>query len=605
MLKLQWYGPLTTSCIRPSRILARFFAVATGLAATVLLAHPTPEFIPPPPVLALLLHVTIGFSFIIVGLIASFRRPQNRVGVLMSTVGAAWFLLDLCRLGSALPFTIAFNSTTFYQAILAHLFIVFPTGRAQTRLNRILISLMYGWYLLSSLAGGFFWDSQRDHCFMGGCPRNLLLIHRDFSLNVLVGQIVNFGNLLTIVAVLVVVIGRWKVSTASMRRVLEPIVWASVPITALLVSLDLVSTTAPWSNNMLPPHAMWWIRIGQLALTALPVTFLIGLLRTHLDHFSVNNLVIELGTSPSPDRLRYLLGQALHDPSVELAYWLPAKHTFVDIYGKPMELPANGSGRAATELLGSHNEPLAVLLHDASLEDQPRLVRSVAAAARLSLENEHLQAEIRAHLEEVRASRTRIVEASDAERRRLERNLHDGAQQHLVALSLALSVARAQKWTDANPELETSLAEAAKLLDCALSDLRDLARGLHPKILTDKGLSPALESLAERSIIPAVVTATFPTRLPILVEATAYFIVAEALANVTKYAEASAVTVYAAHINGKLVVEVVDDGVGGADATKGTGLHGLLDRVATLDGCLQVESVPGRGTRVSAQIPCA
>jgi signal transduction histidine kinase len=186
----------------------------------------------------------------------------------------------------------------------------------------------------------------------------------------------------------------------------------------------------------------------------------------------------------------------------------------------------------------------------------------------------------------------------------MERNLHDGAQQYLVALSLALAVARKQAGVNVNPELEMSLAEAAKLLNFALSDLRDLARGLHPKILAEAGLGPALGSLVERSVIPATVTVAVPSRLPFLIETTVYFIVAEALANVTKYAHASAVIICVSQLDEQLFVEVTDDGVGGVDTANGSGLRGLADRVAALNGRFQVKSAPGCGTRVTAEIPC-
>jgi signal transduction histidine kinase len=572
--------------------------LAGGAVGALVIRGPFPEWIQPRPSFPIvLLHTTVGFSFITVGLLASFRRPHNRVGPLMSAVGFAWFLLDLYRIDSAVTFTIAASTATFYQAILGHLFIVFPSGRTQSRLDQLMIRLIYGWFAFSSLLGSVFWDSQRDHCFQGGCPRNLLLIYRDYSLNILAGRINNLGDFLIAVTVLAMVIRHWRMATASRRRALVPIVCACVPTAALVIALDVVGTIAPWPDEV-------WNPMGQLALIALPVTFLIGLLRTHLDHFAVNKLVIELGTTPPPARLRHLLGQTLHDPSVELAYWLPEKHAFVDVQGRQVELPVDSSGRGVTKLVGRHGEPLAVLLHDTSLEENPELIRSVAAAARLSLENERLQAEICAQLEEVRASRTRLVEAADAERRRMERNLHDGAQQYLVALSLALAVARKQAGVNVNPELEMSLAEAAKLLNFALSDLRDLARGLHPKILAEAGLGPALGSLVERSVIPATVTVAVPSRLPFLIETTVYFIVAEALANVTKYAHASAVIICVSQLDEQLFVEVTDDGVGGVDTANGSGLRGLADRVAALNGRFQVKSAPGCGTRVTAEIPC-
>jgi PAS domain S-box-containing protein len=204
--------------------------------------------------------------------------------------------------------------------------------------------------------------------------------------------------------------------------------------------------------------------------------------------------------------------------------------------------------------------------------------------------------------EELRASRARIVEAGDAERRRLERNLHDGAQQRLVALSLALRLAESKVRTDPGAA-EQVLRAAGGELGQALAELRELARGIHPAILTDRGLSAALEALAGRAPTPVEIDLAFEERLPPPVEAAAYYVVSESLANIAKYAQASAVTVSIARANGYAVVEVEDDGIGGADPGRGSGIRGLADRVEALDGRLDLESPPGGGTRIRARIP--
>jgi signal transduction histidine kinase len=210
-----------------------------------------------------------------------------------------------------------------------------------------------------------------------------------------------------------------------------------------------------------------------------------------------------------------------------------------------------------------------------------------------------LDAELQARLEELRASRARIVEAGDAERRRLERDLHDGAQARLVALAVLLRAARNR----ADGELVGMLDRALEELQTSLSELRELARGIHPAVLTDRGLEPAIQALASRAPVPVTVQADADERLPGPVESAAYFVVSEALTNVAKYAQATSATVAVRRENGHLVVEVTDDGIGGADAAHGSGLRGLADRVAALDGSLSLESPAGRGTRVHAEIP--
>jgi signal transduction histidine kinase len=214
-----------------------------------------------------------------------------------------------------------------------------------------------------------------------------------------------------------------------------------------------------------------------------------------------------------------------------------------------------------------------------------------------------LDAELRESLAELRASRARIVQAGDAERRRLERDLHDGAQSRLVALKLLLSRARLRaRGTDEG--LEAMLSEAIDELDTSLSELRELARGIHPAVLTDQGLEPALQALASRAPVPVTVETAAGERLPGPVESAAYFVVSEALANVAKYAQATQASVAVRRANGRVTVDVTDDGVGGADAASGSGLRGLADRVAALDGTLAVESPAGAGTHLHAEIPC-
>jgi PAS domain S-box-containing protein len=203
---------------------------------------------------------------------------------------------------------------------------------------------------------------------------------------------------------------------------------------------------------------------------------------------------------------------------------------------------------------------------------------------------------------ELRSSRVRLVRAGDEARRRLERNLHDGAQQRLVSLSLALRLAHS-RLRDSPEEAERLLTGASEELAQALEELRELARGIHPAVLSERGLAAALEALAGRAPVPVDVTVP-PERLPPAVEAAAYYVISEALANVAKYAEASAVEICVTRQNGRAVVEVADDGVGGADPTRGSGLSGLVDRVEALDGILKVESTAGAGTRIRAEIPC-
>jgi signal transduction histidine kinase len=213
--------------------------------------------------------------------------------------------------------------------------------------------------------------------------------------------------------------------------------------------------------------------------------------------------------------------------------------------------------------------------------------------------------EQRAAQEEVRQSRARIIEATVAERRRLERDLHDGAQQRLVTVSLALRLARTRLRPDADSDAIAGLKEAGDELKTALIELRELARGIHPAILTEAGLGPAVESLAARSPVPTDVTAVPTRRLSPAIESTAYFVVSEALANTAKYASATRATVSALSLDNSLRIEIGDDGVGGADPARGSGLRGLADRVSAIGGSMSIDSPVGRGTRLVAELPLA
>jgi signal transduction histidine kinase len=295
-----------------------------------------------------------------------------------------------------------------------------------------------------------------------------------------------------------------------------------------------------------------------------------------------------------------MLAESLGDRTLSIAYWLPDTETFVDEAGRPVDLPDPGSGRAWTAV-ERNGVRVAAIVHDAALDTGPELVQAAAAAAALALDNERLKADLRARVEELRVSRVRIVEAADAARRRLERDLHDGAQQQLVSLALDLRLLKSRvRDTDAEP-LVDGLAEK---LAVALGELRELARGIHPAILTDRGLGPAIEALANRVPVSVESEVDIEERVSEPIEAAAYFVVAEALTNIVKYAQATKARVSVRRRADVVTVVVDDDGVGGARIGAGTGLRGLQDRLAALDGLLSIDSPVGGGTRLRARIPC-
>ena len=279
---------------------------------------------------------------------------------------------------------------------------------------------------------------------------------------------------------------------------------------------------------------------------------------------------------------------------------MPEFATYADADGRPVEL-ADVNGDRATTLIRHNGKPVAALLHDPALREDPGLLDAVAAAAAIALENVRLNVELRARLDELKGSRARIVEAGDSERRRLERNLHDGAQQRLV--SAALQIRLLQRRVRDDPAAEQLATVASEELAQSLKELRELARGLHPAVL-EQGLGAALNALATRSKIPTTVSYDGIGRLPEPVQLAGYFVACEALTNVAKYADATIATVRVWRDGQVAHIEIADDGVGGADDKLGSGLRGLADRVEALDGRLRVSSPVGAGTVVTAELPC-
>jgi signal transduction histidine kinase len=380
------------------------------------------------------------------------------------------------------------------------------------------------------------------------------------------------------------------------------VLWTGAAMVILLALMLAVDVVAPDSDTV---DAISMASL--LAFGALPFAFLTGLMRSRAWRTgAVVDLVESLGEAPGRGELRDALAEALGDPTLKIAYWIEESGHYVDEDGHQVACPDQDDPERAATRVEREERFVGTLIHDKALCDEPELIGSVAAAAALALDNERLAAELRARVEDLRRSRQRLLEAGMAERRRLERDLHDGAQQRLVSLSLQLGLISQQLDRGAGgAESARELLDGARTeARAALEDLRELARGIHPAVLTDRGLGPALEALADRAPLPVEVGTMPEHRLPSAVEAAAYFVVAESLTNVAKYASASHAEVRVSTEHGWALVEVRDDGVGGAAPNGGSGLRGLADRLAALDGRLEIESTPGRGTSIRARVPC-
>jgi signal transduction histidine kinase len=387
---------------------------------------------------------------------------------------------------------------------------------------------------------------------------------------------------------------RWSALPPWQRR--RP---AQILINCFSLSLVMLAALLTAGTFQLPGFEI--IRLATFAVAGLaPLAFLAGLLDARLAKGGVGELMVRLRADPTPD-LGELLAQALRDPTLSLIYWLPQYGSWADQDGNPATLPEPDGGRRAT-IVKQNGEQIAALVYDATLGEEPELVEAVSAAAGIALENGRLEAELRARLQDLHGSRTRAIEAQQNERRRLERNLHDGAQQRLVALALELGLLAEQAESD--PATQTRLKRARSELAQSLDELRDIARGLHPAVVSGHGLAVALESLVAVMPFEVQLTTDGLPRLPEQVEVAAYYVVSESLTNAAKHALASQVSVHVDMTDNSLIVEVVDNGIGGADSERGTGLRGLADRVEALNGRLRIWSADGHGTRVRAELPC-
>jgi signal transduction histidine kinase len=540
------------------------------------------------------LALGIGWGFTATGLYAWRRRPGN-IGPLMTSVGFAALLKALAFSNDSVIFTIGSLGEVLIYALLVQLLLSFPSGRLESRVDRYIVAIAYFNTTVVQLAAFVFTDPAQAGC--PNCPANPLLLHHHQA-----GAVINAAQLDIAVALLGAVVAilyrRWRDSTPSQRRAFAPVL-AVGGLTFVLLMTELIVEQANLSSDI--ADGLTLALFGSLA--CLPFAFLVGLVRSRFSQAeAISSLVGRLGGGGSRRALREALAEALGDPTLELAYWVPNHDAYVDSEGRPMRLDPASKGKIATTI--EHDgRRVAAIIHDAELADEREHVEAVGAAAALALENERLDAELRATVAELRTSRARIVQAGDEQRRRIERDLHDGAQQRLMALGIDLRLVR--------DRIERDPPEAVELLDASLeelreatAELRELARGIHPAVLSDRGLEAAIKGLAGRSPVAVDVVETPHDRLPPSIESAVYFVVAEALTNAARYARAGRVTVSVGRRNGQVEVEVTDNGVGGADPEQGSGLRGLHDRIAALDGRLDLASALGEGTILRARLPC-
>jgi signal transduction histidine kinase len=526
-----------------------------------------------------------GWSLVVAGVGAWARRPGSRFGPLLVAAGLVWFMAAWDSPGAGVPlaFTAGLVLHTACPPLVGHAALVYPGGRLRSRLEQVVVAVAYGGAVVAlGILPALFFDSAGQGC--GRCPGNLLGVFDDPRTVQTLNRVgVRLGLAWTL---LIVALMGWRLlrSTAATQRLIAPV---AVPA---MVYLGLVT----WSfqhalgrgflSNDTSERRLWLGQAAVLVAMALGVAW--EWVRGRRVRSTLARLVVELAASPPPGGLGAALAKTLGDPSLTLLYPLPDGRR-VNADGRPAE---PDRGQPVTSLVrGGH--PVALLVHRPGLLEDPGLAEQIAAAVRLALDNERLQAQVRAQLEDLRASRARIVERGDAERRRLERDLHDGAQQRLVSLALSLRLARLGP--DAGTDV-AALEEAETEVRQALAELRELAHGLYPAPLTEEGLGAALEALAEQTSSPLALRGLPRGRFEPNVEAAAYFVVAETL----KRSRPRRAAVDAACADGRLVIEVETDRQPPGELTD------LQDRVGALEGRLLVQATPQGGARIRAELPC-
>jgi signal transduction histidine kinase len=582
--------------VTPARLAVAALGVLAGVGSLVV--NLTSE-VEPPFVFTPYLGLLVGWSFIGGGLIAWSRRadrPERRIGALMVATGFAWFAAVLTRIEVSWIASVGSALSGLWTALAIYLLLVFPDGRLKTRLDRIIAGAIFLDTIVGQLIVLLFSPTIET-----GEPNAFVIwpsqTAADWIAVALQGLLIAIS-----VTMLGVFAERWQSASPPLRRALAPVYCTGAVTLALITATLLVSRLAGGSLPGAVDVGRTMFSLTLVALALVPLSFLAGLVRARIARLMVGELLVELRESRAPGALRDALARVLHDPSLEIAYWLADHEAYVGVDGRPAELPAEGSGRVTT-VVEHDGARVAVLVHDASLRDEPELVAAACSAAGIAVDNERLHADLRSRLEELRRSRLRVIEAADAERRRLERNLHDGAQQGLA--TVAVELAMLADHLESDPAAREMLEHAQDELADSLDELRELARGIHPAVLTDHGLTVALDALAERAPFAVRLAVEPGDGLPERIEVAGYYVISECLANTAKYAGASEATVAVSRANDHVVIEVVDDGVGGASRDGGSGLRGLMDRVEALGGTLELSSPVGRGTRVRAEIPCS
>jgi signal transduction histidine kinase len=527
------------------------------------------------------------------------RRPASRVAPLLLAFAlvTAGITLEGSTDGLLRSIGIVLEPVFFMLAYV--LVFAFPDGRLTGRAERLLLAGYGVYFLLDFVPWLLFSPVLNGGAPLGGCnaacPENALMIADRPEVAAWSGTNLAWVVIALTSATLVLLVVRLEAASRPRRRTLLPVYVPALLVTVPVLGFHGFAAGVLHLDADALSKAGWSVTIGRLLL---PFGFLLAIaLANYFAGASLKRLIGRIGDSPGPAGLRELVADALDDPSVELVFRVDGGAGFVDSRGEPVASATARDGRASSPV-ARQGDTVAVIWHDPALSTDPELVRAVSQATLLALESRRLQGELV-------ASRARAVAAGDAERRRVERDLHDGAQQHLVALRIKAELARERATED--PEIAARLADLGEGLDDVLSELRDLAHGIYPPPLRDYGLQAALASAARRCTPPAVLVADGVGRYPVDVETAVYFCCLEGLQNVGKHAGAGAhAEVRLVADDDQLGFEVIDDGAGcdvESARRSGTGFANMSERVAALGGSLTIDSASGHGTRVRGRIP--
>lgn len=535
--------------------------------------------------------IVVAASYLVVGHLASDQYPNRRIGLLFSVVGYLYLLRSVGYLHGTVTYAVGLATVSAYQAALAHLGMAWPTGRLRSTFEVALVVAIYVYNVGLNIVLQLFYTPRADGC--DNCPENILLIGHDPAAIARIDGVSVFASQAFTITVVGVILWHWWTSEGYRRRSMNRLLLVAIPVAAHSAFVDLAARF----ETDLPDELVY--AIVPLLLLSPPIFQWVDLRRAAAARAAVGQALVRLDPGPTPAALQDALRGAVGDDEIRLALREDDRSGYVDVAGAEVDPATLPPGRTAIPL---DTRADWVVVVDAQLGEEPELLAMVVAAARIALDHSRMRAEIQAQLADVRESRARLVQAADAARSKLERDLHDGAQQRLITLSLAIGLARANL-RDGDPEVRELLDAAAGEAAEALAELRDLARGIHPAVLAESGLAGGVRALAERSPVRVTVAAVPNGRYPTSAEVTAYFLVAEALANVSKHAPDAGATVTIRECDSTLDIQIADDGPGGAVVRAGSGLGGLADRVAAAGGRLEVRSPAGGGTVVRAWLP--